>query len=236
MAGALAANGAKVVLCDINEIALNEAVKSFGKAGAKAEACVLNVADTETTRSVIDDVVKRHGRLDSLFANAGVTAGPGYGRPEGQIENASLDLWDKSMAVNLRGAFITMQAAARQMKEQRRGAIIVTASASAFETSPLPAYAYHAAKAGVAHLTRLAARELGPFNVRVNAIAPGPFPTNMASGRLKDPAVAPLFVNSVPLGRMGRLEEIEGLALLLASEAGSYITGAVIPIDGGVIL
>jgi NAD(P)-dependent dehydrogenase (short-subunit alcohol dehydrogenase family) len=104
---------------------------------------------------------------------------------------------------------------------------------AAFRTSPLPGHSYHAAKVAVAHLVRLVAAELGPFNVRVNGIAPGPFKTNFAGGRMRDPEAGKKFAASVPLGRLAEVEEIKGLALFLASAASSYVTGAVIPIDGG---
>jgi NAD(P)-dependent dehydrogenase (short-subunit alcohol dehydrogenase family) len=119
------------------------------------------------------------------------------------------------------------------MKSRRAGSIIVTASVAALRTSPLPGHAYHAGKAGVAHLVKLVAAELGPFNVRVNGIAPGPFVTNIAGGRMRDPEAQAKFVETVPLGRVAQVDEIKGLALFLASGASSYITGAIIPIDGG---
>ena len=120
-----------------------------------------------------------------------------------------------------------------QMKKQRSGSIVVTSSVAALKPSPMSSAAYHAAKAAVAQLVRLEALELAPYNVRINAIAPGPFKTNIANRRMHDPDAAKRFASSVPLGRLAEIDEIKGLALLLASSASSYITGAVIPIDGG---
>jgi NAD(P)-dependent dehydrogenase (short-subunit alcohol dehydrogenase family) len=233
IAEALGENGARVVMVDIQGDRLDAAAAALQSKQCRVEPIVLDIGDVTRVRPAIDEVVRRYGRLDVMFANAGVSAGPGFGAPEGRIENVAFDAWERSMRVNLTGTFATVQAAAAHMKPQGQGSIVVTASIAAVKTSPLPAYAYHAAKAAVAHLVRLAALELGPHNVRVNGIAPGPFITNIANGRMHDPEAARKFAATVPLGRLAEVDEIKGLALLLASPASSYMTGAVIPIDGG---
>lgn len=225
IASALAANGAKLLLADINAEALGETAAGIE---GDVETMTLDIADGDAV-----DVALDRAAAEIVFANAGTTAGPGFGSPEGRIHTLDLDLWQSSMRVNLDGAFRTMRAAARNMCLHGRGSIVLTASISAMKTSPLPAYAYHAAKAAVAHVGRVAAKELGPHGIRVNVIAPGPFATNIAGGRLSDPARNHAFIETVPLGRVAQPHEIAGLALLLASDAGSYINGAVIPIDGG---
>jgi NAD(P)-dependent dehydrogenase (short-subunit alcohol dehydrogenase family) len=127
-----------------------------------------------------------------------------------------------------------MQAAAVHMRARKRGRIIVTSSIGGMKSEPMVGYAYAASKAALNNLARHAAVELARDNVLVTAIAPGPFRTNIANGRLhKDPSVEKAFAQDVPLGRIGEVEEIKGLALLLASDASSFLTGAVIPIDGG---
>ena len=137
--------------------------------------------------------------------------------------------------VNLTGIFATLQAASIPMKAQRSGRIVVTASVAGLKAEKPVGYAYAATKAAVINLVRQASRELAPHNVLVNAIAPGPFFTNIAGGRLhRDPEVVKMFADAVPLGRIAQPEEIQGLALLLASGASSFITGTVIPIDGGI--
>jgi NAD(P)-dependent dehydrogenase (short-subunit alcohol dehydrogenase family) len=233
IADVLAVNGARVVLADVDAARVQEVAASLKAQGCSVEVETVDIGDFAALDAMMAGVAARHGRLDAVFANAATSAGPGYGSPDGTIENASLERWEQSMRVNLTGTFATVRSAARIMKAQRHGSIIVTASIAALKTSPLPAYAYHAAKAGVAQVVRVAAKELGPYNVRINAIAPGPFMTNFANGRLRDPVAIEKFVATVPLGRMGKPEEIKGLALLLASPASSYINGAVIPIDGG---
>jgi NAD(P)-dependent dehydrogenase (short-subunit alcohol dehydrogenase family) len=119
------------------------------------------------------------------------------------------------------------------MKRWRAGSIVVTSSVAAIKASSLPSYGYHAAKAGIAQVVRVAALELGPYNVRVNAIAPGPFATGIGNGRLRTPEGAAMFKATLPMARIASVEEIKGLALLLASPASSFMTGAIIPIDGG---
>ena len=127
----------------------------------------------------------------------------------------------------------TLRAAARHMKPRRQGRVIVTSSIAGIRAEPLSGYAYVASKAAVNNLVRQAAVELAPFNVLVNAIAPGPFATGLNGGRLRLPESAERMRTHIPLGRIADTSEIKGLALLLASPASSYMTGAIIPVDGG---
>ena len=233
MSEVLAMNGAHVVMADIDRKALDVAAEGLRAAGCKVEMTLTDVSALGDVAVAFDEIVDRHGRLDCVFANAGVTGGPGFGNPEGEIETASLELWEQSLRVNLSGAFFTMRAAAKHMKRRRSGSIVVTSSVAALRASSLPSYGYHAAKAGIAQAVRVAALELGPYNVRVNAIAPGPFATNIANGRLRTPEGAAMFSKTLPMARVADVKEIKGLALLLASQASSFITGAIIPIDGG---
>lgn len=231
----MAENGAKVVLADIDADGLDKATARLAQAGCDVEPAVVDVGDGEALRTVIDGVVQRHGRLDAVFANAGVSSGPGFGlSPSGAIDATDLALFERAIEINLKATFRTMRFAAAHMKRQRKGSIIVTTSIAGSRSEPLVGYGYAAAKAAADNLVRHAAVDLAPYNVRVNAIAPGPFLTNIAGGRLhREPDVAAKFAAMVPLGRLGKPDEIKGLALLLASPAGSFITGAVITIDGG---
>jgi NAD(P)-dependent dehydrogenase (short-subunit alcohol dehydrogenase family) len=229
----VAANGGRVVMLDIDEAGLAKAAAAVERPGARVDAIVANVSEPGKVLSVIDACVEKYGRLDCVFANAGASGGPGFGKPEGTVESASLELWNGCLRVNLDGAFLTIRAAAKHMKPRRQGSIVVTSSVAALRASALPSYAYHAAKAGIAQVVRVAALELGPHNVRVNGIAPGPFKTNIGNGRMHTPEGAAMFAATVPLGRLAELDEIKGLALLLASPASSYMTGTIIPIDGG---
>ena len=234
MAEVMAANGAHVTMLDVDGENLEKAVARLRQAGGSVESSVVDVADLERLRSAIDAVAAAHGRLDSVFANAGITGGPGHRSEAGRIENVSMALWQRVLEVNLTSVFVTMQASAVHMKRQQSGRIIVTASIAGIRSDPVAGYAYTATKAAVNNLVRQAAMELAPYNVLVNAIAPGPFYTNIAGGRLKrEPEVVKTFEAMVPLGRLAQPDEIKGLALFLASPASSYVTGTVIPIDGG---
>ncbi|HWK45937.1 MAG TPA: SDR family NAD(P)-dependent oxidoreductase [Stellaceae bacterium] len=233
MAEAMAENGALVVMADMNEAWLQREAERLSVAGFTVEPTLLDVADPDRVAAAVDAAADRYGRLDIMFANAGISSGPGFNNAEGRLVNTARALFDRALQVNLNGAFYCMQAAARHMQARRRGSIIVTSSVAALRPTGLSGYAYHASKSAVATMVRVAAQELGPDNIRVNAIAPGPFITNIAGGRLRDPAAQKMFLTTVPLGRAAQPEEIKGLALFLASDASSYVTGTLIPIDGG---
>jgi NAD(P)-dependent dehydrogenase (short-subunit alcohol dehydrogenase family) len=231
----MAENGAKVVLADVDAAGLERAVSRLASMGCAVEPAVVDIADHTALRAAIDGAVERHGRIDAVFANAGVTSGPGFAlSPAGEIDAMDLALFQRAIEVNLAATFMTMRFAATHMKRRRGGSIVATASIAGLRSEGLTGYGYTAAKSAVIGMVRHAAVELAPYNVRVNAIAPGPFLTNIAGGRLhREPDIAKRFAESVPLGRMAQPDEIKGLALLLASPAGSFITGTVIPIDGG---
>jgi NAD(P)-dependent dehydrogenase (short-subunit alcohol dehydrogenase family) len=144
------------------------------------------------------------------------------------------DVWQRVLAINQHGVLYTLRAAAAVMKPQRSGRIVVTSSTAGLTSEPLVCYGYAASKAAVIGIARHAALELAPYGVHVNVIAPGPFKTRIAGG--VTPEIERMWSSLVPLGRMGDAEEMKGLALLLASPASSFITGAVIPIDGGQLL
>jgi NAD(P)-dependent dehydrogenase (short-subunit alcohol dehydrogenase family) len=234
IAEVLAENGAIVTMLDIREATLKTQHQRLAARKLSVHAAVADVANSGELRLAIDAVVQKWGRIDVVFANAGISGGPGFKSPNGRIEAVPGEHWDNVIRVNLTSVFETMQAAATHMKNQGRGRIIVTSSISGLRAEPRTGYAYAAAKSGVNNLVRQAALELAPFGVLVNAIAPGPFLTNIADGRLHtDIEAADYYRQAVPLGRIADPAEIQGLAMLLASSASSYITGAVIPIDGG---
>lgn len=234
MAEAMAENGARVTMADIDAPGLEKAVAKLKSAGFDVTGVVVDVADTAKLRTAIDNAAKKFGSLDIVFANAGISAGTGFNTEVGKIENVSMDSWNRVLQINLTGVFVTMQSAAVHMKAQRSGRIIVTASVAGLRAEPPVGYAYAATKAAVANLVRQAALELAQYNVIVNGIAPGPFLTNIAGGRLHgNPEAVKEFSMHVPLKRIAQVEELKGLALLLASPASSFITGTVIPIDGG---
>lgn len=230
----LAENGAHVVMTDVDGEGLEREASALRAGGGTVETSVVDVGETAALRAAIATTAQRHGRLDVVFANAGISAGTGPFTEAGNIVNVDLALFERVVEINLNSVFVTMQAAAEPMKRRRSGRIIVTSSIGGIKSERMVGYAYAATKSAVNNLVRHAAAELGQYNILVNAIAPGPFRTNIAGGRMKnDPSVEKMFADDTPLGRVAEPEEIEGLALFLASPASSYVTGAVIPIDGG---
>jgi NAD(P)-dependent dehydrogenase (short-subunit alcohol dehydrogenase family) len=237
----MAHNGARVTIMDANAEALAQAVARLCAAGADVRGETVDVTDRAALDRAFDSTARHYGRLDVVFANAGIGGGPGFLKLDGErnaeraLEKIPGDIWDKIIAVDLTSVFATLQAAARHMKA-RGGRIIVTTSISAMRTEVHVAAPYVAAKAGAAQLVRQAAHELARYNITVNAIAPGPFVTNISGGRLKDAAVRAPFEKFAPLHRVGEPDDIKGLALFLASPAAGLITGAQIVIDGGATL
>ncbi len=231
----MAQNGAKTVLDDMDAAGLEKVAATLKSAGCEVEQAVLDIGDTDALRAAIDATAARHGRLDIMFANAGGSAGPGFELvPTGSIDQTDRAAFDRSMQIHLRATFLTIRFAATHMKKQKSGSIIATTSIAGTRSEPLVGYGYVAAKAAINNVVRHAAVDLAPHNVRVNAIAPGPFLTNIAGGRLhREPEAVKKFTAMIPMGRIAQPDEIKGLALLLASPAGSFITGTVIPIDGG---
>jgi NAD(P)-dependent dehydrogenase (short-subunit alcohol dehydrogenase family) len=164
--------------------------------------------------------------LGTVVNNAGVA----FRRPLVDVEP---DEYDRLMAVNVRGVFFVVQAALRAMLPRARGSIVLVCSTSGFTASTGPLTAYDASKGAVRLLTQAAAREAAPRGVRVNAVAPGTVETELTLGLATSDALAGLGRERVPLGRLGRPEEIAAAAAFLASDAASYVTGHVLVADGG---
>ena len=242
-AEALAENGARVTLLDMSEARVAEETARLRKLGWDVRGEVVDVTDHATLDRAIDAAAAAYGRLDVVFANAGIDPGPGFlgawagtqrpRNPEGSLENYSDARWNRVIDINLNGVFATLRAAARHMKAQRSGRIIVTTSLAATKCEVAIGAAYMAAKAGAAHLVENVALELAAFNITVNAIAPGFFITNIGGGHAKNPAVQASLAKVIPMHRVGFGEDIKGLALFLASPASAYVTGQEVIIDGG---
>lgn len=238
----LAEAGARVSLTDIDGGGAEREAARLRKSGAEARAAQLDVTDRARMTQVFDDHAAAYGGLDICFANAGIDPGPGFWNPEGhrnpdgQIDTAPPERWDRTIAINLTGVYDTFREAARLMKPQGKGSIIATSSNAAVFNEPIVGMPYMPAKAAVAHMVRHLALELAEYGVRVNAIAPGPFVTNIGGGWLKDPVVRAAWDSSVPLGRIAEPDQIKALALYLASDASSYMTGSHVVIDGGAMI
>jgi NAD(P)-dependent dehydrogenase (short-subunit alcohol dehydrogenase family) len=231
MAEVMADAGARVTLADVDADGLERAA---GRLDGDVQTAPVDVSDADAVERLFAEVVEAQGGVDVAFANAGISLEAGVADPAGGLANLDRDAWDKVLRVNLDGVLFTMREAARHMKERGGGRIVVTASTAGFGTDPLVGYSYSATKAAVIVIVRQAALELAKHGVHVNAIAPGPFKTNIGGGAPPIPPEA--WSEIVAIGRMAEPDELKGVALLLASPASSFMTGAVIPVDGGQLL
>ncbi len=235
MSEVLAANGATVVMADINEKGLATVRERLHGADLKVETEQLDVSDLTLLERSIAKVADRFGRLDILCANAGLSAGPGPLTEQGGMAKVDLNRWDELLRINLTSVFFSVRAAAAEMRKRNYGRIIVTASVAGLRGERMCGYGYVTTKAAIANLVRQASFELASEGVTVNAVAPGPFLTNIGNGRLHERDTVSAVLAAVPMKRIAHPDEIKGLTLLLASRASSFMTGAVIPIDGGSI-
>lgn len=243
-AEAMAEGGASVTLADIDGAGAEREAARLRAAGYTAQGVRMNVADRDEVSRAFAAHDAAYGGLDICFANAGIDAGQGFWNPEGhrnpdgQVDTYDPANWDRSIAVNLTGVYNTIRAAVALIKRGGKGgAIIATASNAGLVTEAIVGMPYMPAKAGILHMVRALALELAEFGIRVNAIAPGPFVTNIGGGAAKrDPVVRAAWDASVPLGRMAEPHQIKPLALYLASDASDYVTGSHVLIDGGMAL
>ena len=245
----MAEAGAKVTLTDVDAEGVEREAQRLVDEGYEARWDVCDVAQLNQVAAAFDNHVAAYGGCDIAFANAGLDVGGGFWtpegtrNPEGQIDVYDPQRWYKSIGINLTGVFHTVREAARVMKANERnghrrgGSIVITSSNAAEVNEAIVGVPYMAAKAGVKHFMRHAAYELAAYGIRVNAIAPGPFVTNIGDGWVKkNPAAKKAWDELVPVGRMAETYQVKPLALLLASDAGSYMTGAHVMIDGGMQL
>ena len=239
----LAAAGARVTLIDLDDDGVAEQAERLRGEGLDVRGAVADVTDHATLDRVIDEAAEEYGRLDVVFANAGIDPGVGFvdawageSRPrveEGALERYTDERWNRVIDVNLNGIFATARAAARHMRPRRSGRIIVTTSMAATNIEPAIGHAYATAKAGARHLVHGLALELAAYGITVNAIAPGFFITNIGGGHAKAKEVQDAMAKDIPMHRVGWPDDIKGLALFLASPASDYITGQEVLIDGG---
>jgi NAD(P)-dependent dehydrogenase (short-subunit alcohol dehydrogenase family) len=240
---ALAENGARVTILDVDARRIAEETGRLTGLGLTVRGEVVDVRDHAAIDRAFDAAVAAHGRLDVVFANAGIDSGPGFvggwvgaqrpRNPAGALESYTDERWNRVIDINLNGIFATLRAGARFMRPQRSGRMIVTTSVAAYQCEPAIGAAYMTAKAGAAHLMRMVALELAAYQITVNAIAPGFFVTNIGGGHAKQPQVQEAMSKAIPMHRVGFASDIKGLALFLASPASSYVTGQQISIDGG---
>jgi NAD(P)-dependent dehydrogenase (short-subunit alcohol dehydrogenase family) len=230
---AFASAGARVWITGRKAEALADAVAALGASGASVRGIVADLATVDGIDSVVARMKGAEPHLDVLINNAGQT----WGAP---LADFPAKAWTPVLTVNVQAPFMLVQgllplleAAGRELNPAR---IINIGSVYAQTTDVMKAYSYTASKAAIHQLTRVMAHDLAPRGIVCNAIAPGLFPSKMTGFALRDDTTREALLNSIPLRRVGTPEDIAGLAMFLASRAGSYITGAIIPIDGGILI
>jgi NAD(P)-dependent dehydrogenase (short-subunit alcohol dehydrogenase family) len=226
IAKGLADMGARIAISARKSAELAEAKAELDALGADVLTVTNDLSKEGQAALLVDAVMGHYGKIDILVNNAGATWGA-------VAEQHPLEAWNKVMNLNATSVFALSQAAAnRCFIPQRAGNIIVVASTAALRAGMhLKAAAYHSSKAAALHLTRALAVEWGKYNIRVNAICPGFFPSKMASGLLQ--TIGDDVIARTPLGRMGGDTDLQGAAVYLASDASKHVTGQYIAVDGG---
>lgn len=229
MAHALGEAGARIMLSSRKASDLEEAVAELQKSGIDARWVAANCADEADITRLVDETLQRMGDIDILVNNAGAA----WGAP---AEDHPVDAWDKVMNLNVRGYFIlSQQVGKRSMIARKQGRIINIASIAGLGGNPrdMKTIAYNTSKGAVVNFTRALACEWGSYGITVNAICPGFFPSKMTQGTLETMGEQRL-ADHAPLGRLGDDEDLKGITLLYASDAGKHITGQWLAVDGGV--
>jgi NAD(P)-dependent dehydrogenase (short-subunit alcohol dehydrogenase family) len=228
-ARAFAEAGAAVVLADVDEGAVRNAVEGLTAAGHQALGLTRDVTDEEQAAAMVETTVKTFGRLDAAFNNAGIQT------PPCDAADEPAEVFDRVNAVNLRGIWACMKHELRQMRAQGSGAIVNCSSLGGLVGIP-GRVAYHASKHGVIGLTGSAALEYAPRGIRINAICPGTIDTPMVADMIaKGELELSAAVADQPIGRLGHPEEIAAAVLWLCSPAASFVVGVALPVDGGYV-
>ncbi len=224
-----AEEGAKLVVNDVNEADVNRTVETIRSQGGQAVSVIGSVASRPVAQKMVDTAVKEFGTVDILVNNAGIIR-------DAMLHKMTDEQWDQVIEVNLKGVFLCTQCAGRVMREKGYGKIINISSTS-WRGNP-GQLNYSATKAGVIGMTKTAAKELAPKGINVNVIAPGMIWTDMIKSM--PPAIVERMEKSlafiVPLNRKGQPRDVAHLALFLASDESSFITGQLIHCDGGMIM
>jgi NAD(P)-dependent dehydrogenase (short-subunit alcohol dehydrogenase family) len=226
MAEALAQVGSNIVIADMEAASAEKAADELAYFGTKTLGLEVDVTNEAQVHKAIDRVVSDFKELNIVINNAGICQ-------KIKVENQSLEDWKKTMDVNVNGVFLISKYAGKQMKAQGGGSIINIASMSSFIANTEAQCAYNASKAAVAMMTKCMASEWVNDNIRVNAIAPGYMKTDMTKPIFAPGGELAHVLDMVPMNRLGEPHELGGLAIYLASEASSFVTGSSFIVDGG---
>jgi len=227
VARAFVAEGARVALLDVLDDLGAAVAASLGSAARYFHCDVSREADVQ---AAIDGAAAHFGKLDVLYNNAAVIT---YGN---RIADMPVEQWDRTIGINLRGPFLCAKHALPHLVRQGGGAIVNVSSHGAFQAAPVGVADYATAKGGLVTLTYYLASEYGAQQVRANCIAPGPVPTALNEPFLGNEAGRAMTANFIPLGHVGEIEDVARAAVFLASDEAKWITGAVLRVDGGMVV
>lgn len=230
VARVFAAEGANVAMLDVLDEVGHAAAERICGAGGSARYFHCDVSQEAEVAATIEAVAGAFGGLDVLYNNAAIIA---YGRKIGELP---VEDWDRTIAVNLRGPFLCAKHALPHLIKRGGGTIINVSSHGAFQASPIGVADYAVAKGGLVTFTYYLASEYGAQNVRANCLAPGPVPTDLNRPFLGTPAGRAQTAMFIPLGRVGELDDVARAALFLASDEAKWISGAVLRVDGGIVI
>jgi len=230
VARAFAAEGARVALFDVLDDAGEGVAAEITASGGRARYFHCDVAREEEVAAAVDTAAAHFEGLDILYNNAAVVA---YGQRIGDVTAAE---WDRTIGINLRGPFLCAKYALPHLLRRGGGTIINVSSHGAFQASPVGVAPYAVAKGGLVTLTYYLASEYGREGVRANCIAPGPIPTELNRPFLGTPEGREMTAAFIPLGRVGEIDDVARAAVFLASDEAKWITGAVLRVDGGMVI
>jgi NAD(P)-dependent dehydrogenase (short-subunit alcohol dehydrogenase family) len=225
IAQGFAKQGARVIVADIDVGKAQRVADGIVAAGGRAWSVAIDVRDRAATQACAAELEARHGPIDVLVNNAGISGKSRIDDPQ------ATEVWDRLIEVNLQGLFNVTHAFVPALKKTR-GCIVNLSSIVAF-VSGISSAGYVASKGAVRSLTQVLARELAPFGVRANAVAPGLMLTDMVAPQLAVPGGTDWYMTRVPMGRGGEVDEIVGPVVFLCSPMASYVNGVVLPVDGG---
>lgn len=224
----LAENGSDIAICDVNSPLLNETAEELKTKGQEVLAFKVDVSRNSDIQQMVESVTQKFGRIDIVVNNAAIHP------VRYTIEDISEEEWEKVLNVNLKGVFLLCKAVVGEMKKRHSGKIVNIASGAGKTGGTVAGAHYSASKAGLICFTKSLARELGPYGVTVNAIAPGRVKTEMIKTVSEEENR--IFLDRTPLGRLGLPEDIARATLFLVSDDSNFITGQTLDVNGGLLM